>query len=234
MAGSAYGLLPLTASLHQACLMLGKYPMIDYQLGTFERAGIGHKTFVLGHGAAECARILFESLHHSHFVLLNNPLHHALNLDWSAWLVLSKHDGPVIYYESDLLLPPSVLKEVKNHPAEICIVMDSARPYAAANIMMRTPQQNNKSPAGRAFPPERTPGEFIPVVKLGAAARHFVVEQLAAQSYEGEVQLYNIFSHACSLFPTAWIDTAGRPWARVDNRQQLQRASELAEEILSS
>ncbi|MBP2167974.1 choline kinase [Erwinia toletana] len=234
MAASGHRHLPLTTSLQPTGVISGKYRMIDYQLTIFERAGIGHKTFILGHDAAECARILFDSLPHSHFVLLNNPLYHTLNLDWSAWLMLSMHDEPVIYYESNLLVPPSLLKDVKNHPAEICVAIDSARKPAASNLRKLMPEPQTETVAKVSFLTDDAPGEFIALVKLSTAARRFVVEQLAIQPYEGEVQLYTIFGRACELFSTAWIDTAGRPWLRVDNPQALQRASLLAEEIVNA
>ncbi|KOC87567.1 sugar phosphate nucleotidyltransferase [Winslowiella iniecta] len=222
MAGTGRRLMPLTTLHHKACLQLDKRRIIDYQLSTFERAGIGHKTFVLGHGAVELSRVLFESLQNSHFSLLNNPLYHSFNLDWSAWLALHQDDGPVIYYEGDLLIPSSLLKEVNNHPDEICVAMDSACQGIGANAWQLTPQQNGIC------------GGFIALVKLGAAARQFVVEQLAIQPYEGEIQLYKILQRAFMLFSTTYIDTAGRPWIRIDNLEELRRASLLAEEIVNS
>lgn len=216
MAGCGRRLMPLTLSLHPACLMLGEQRMIDYQLNTFNLAGIGHKTFVLGHGATEFAHILFESLPHSHFVVLNNPLYHSFNLDWSAWLALSQHEDAVIYYEGNQLISPSVLKEVKNHPAEICVAIDSTAPRSLRHQLIDIP------------------GEFISLVKLSAAARQFVVTQLADQSFEGEIQLYKIFKQAFEQFTTGWVDAGGRPWVRVDNPQQFERASVLAQEIVNS
>lgn len=240
MAGCSQRLLPLTATHHQACLRAGSERIIDYQLRAFDRAGIGHKTFVLGHGAAELSVILFELLRHSHVVLLNNPLHHVLNLDWSALLVLSKHDGPVIYYEGDLLIPPSLLKQVSNHPAEICLAIDSDSQAAG-----QTPQvlsAVSASPSGlliagrdNLFVPARAgAGRFIALVKLSDAARHFVVEQLSALSFEGDAQLYKIFDRAFSRFSSALIDTAGRPWLRVDSADNLLLAATLAEEIVNA
>lgn len=216
MAGTGHRLLPLTRSQHSACLMLGERRMIDYQLKTFDRAGIGHKTFVLGHGAQECARILFESMPYSHFVVLNNPLHHSLNIDWSAWLALSQQDEPVLYYEGNQLISSSLLQEVKNHPAEICVAIDTRCARTLKNQTIDLP------------------GEFISLVKMSAAARLYVVEQLAAQPFEGEIQLYKIFSRAFAQFTFASVDAAGRPWVRIDNPQQLRRASDLAQEIVNS
>ncbi|WP_437614971.1 nucleotidyltransferase [Erwinia sp. V71] len=240
MAGCSQRLLPFTATHHQACLLAGKDRIIDYQLRSFDRAGIGHKTFVLGHGAAELSAILFALLRHSHVVLLNNPLHHVLNLDWSALLVLSRHDGPVIYYEGDLLIPPSLLRQLSNHPAEICLAIDSDSLAPGRTVRIATTHSETHAGlliAGRGsafIPGQRVAGRFITLLKLSDAARHFVVEQLSALPFEGEVQLYHIFERAFCQFSTALIDTAGRPWLRVDSADNLQRAATLAEEIVNA
>ena len=240
MAGCSQRLLPLTATHHQACLRAGNQRIIDYQLRAFDRAGIGHKTFVLGHGAAELSLILFELLRHSHVVLLNNPLHHVLNLDWSALLVLSKHDGPVIYYEGDLLIPPSLLKQLSNHPAEICLAIDSDSQPAGnmPQVFNAGGERHTGLQLARrdnVFAPARADeGRFIALVKLSDAARHFVVEQLSALSFEGDAQLYKIFERAFARFSSALIDTAGRPWLRVDSADNLLRAATLAEEIVNA
>ncbi|MDT3249678.1 sugar phosphate nucleotidyltransferase [Serratia sp. root2] len=240
MAGSSSRLLPLTTSRHKACLMLGKRRMVDYQLESFDRAGIGHKTFVLGHGATEVAQILFESLGGSHFIVSHNPQFKSRNLDWSAWLALSQHPGPVIYYEGDLLIPPSLLKQVKDNPAEICIAVDSDSKNPSIDTLVIAP--NGKVEhllfiehgTAKSQPGDGAIGEFICFVKLGEAARQFIVDALSTLPFEGEMQLYKIFEQAFSRFPTAYVDAGGRPWIEVDNHGDLQRAAQLAEEILTS
>ena len=240
MAGSSSRLLPLTLSQHKACLMLGKRRMLDYQLESFQRAGIGPKTFVLGHGAAQVAQILFESLAGTSFIISHNPEFRSRNLDWSAWLALSQHPGPVIYYEGDLLIPPSLLKQVKDNPAEICIAVDSERKNPSIDTLVIAP--NGKVEhllfiehgTAESQPGDGAIGEFICFVKLGEAARQFVVDALSNLPFEGEMQLYKIFEQAFSRFTTAYVDAGGRPWIEVDNSSDLQRASLLAEEILVS
>ncbi|MGL6086820.1 MAG: sugar phosphate nucleotidyltransferase [Enterobacterales bacterium] len=240
MAGSSSRLLPLTTSRHKACLMLGKRRIVDYQLESFKRAGIGHKTFILGHGATEVAQILFESLRSSHFIVSHNPQFKSRNLDWSAWLALSQQPGPVIYYEGDLLIPPSLLQQIKDNSAEICIALDSDSKNPSIDTLVIAP--NGKVEhllfiehgTAKNQPGDGAIGEFICCVKLGEAARQFIVDALSVLTFEGEMQLYNIFERAFSRFPTAYVDAAGRPWIEVDNPNDLQRAARLAEEILTS
>lgn len=228
-------LLPLTVSLPQSCSMRGNYRMIDYQLHTFDRAGIGHKSFVLGHAALECASVLFASLQHSHFVLLNNPLHYEFNLDWSALLLLSNQNGPVIYYEGNILVPPSMLEEVKNYPAEICFAVDSARPGTAESSSVISPERINVMSAGKFISENgKISSRFISLIKLGASALNYIVEQLTNQSYEGEIQFYKILHRACKHFTTAYIDAGGRPWLRIDTPQSWKNAREVAEKIIIS
>ena len=240
MAGSSSRLLPLTTSRHKACLMLGKRRMVDYQLESFDRAGIGHKTFVLGHGGAEVAQILFESLAGSPFSVSYNPQFTSRNLDWSAWLALSQHPGPVIYYEGDLLIPPSLLRQVIDNPAEICLAVDSDSKNPCIDTLVIAPQGRVEQllfiehGTAKSRPGDGALGEFICFVKLGEAARQFIVEALSTLPFEGDMQLYHIFEQAFSRFPTACVDAAGRPWIEVDNHSDLQRAAHLAGEIVTS
>ncbi|AGE24459.1 nucleotidyltransferase [Pseudomonas poae RE*1-1-14] len=240
MAGSSSRLLPLTTSQHKTCLMLEKRRILDYQLESFERAGIESKTFVLGHGATQVAQILFESLAGTHFTISYNPEFRSRNLDWSAWLALSQNSGPVIYYEGDLLIPPSLLKQVKNSPAEICIAVDSESKNPSIDTLVIAPDGKVKHllfiehGTAESQPGDGAIGEFICFVKLGEAARKFVVDALSVLTFKGEMQLYRIFEQAFSRFTTEYVDADGRPWIEVDNPSDLQRASPLAEEILAS
>ncbi|MDE1462452.1 sugar phosphate nucleotidyltransferase [Spartinivicinus poritis] len=240
MAGSSSRLLPLTETRHKACLNLGDRTMLAHQLDIFTQSGISKTTFVLGHGAVELASALFDGLKHSLFTLIHNPHFSTCNLDWSAWLGLSSVSGPVVYYEGDLLVPPSLLKELHTHPADICIALDSACDHDSRDTLVLGSENKverllfvehgiaNSSPEDQAL------GEFICSVKFSDQARRFVVDALASQPFKGPMQLYRIFEKAFSCFSTAFVDARGRPWYEVDNHQDLDRASILAKEILAS
>src|SRR5262245_6274932 len=120
MAGSSSRLLPHTADRHKATLTVGDRSLLERQLDLFAASGIEHYTFVLGHGGLGVAQILFERLATHHFEIRYNPLYSTLNLDRSAQLALAG-DADVLYYEGDLLVPSSLLRDLAQNPAEIAI-----------------------------------------------------------------------------------------------------------------
>lgn len=238
MAGLSSRLLPLTEKRHKACLPVGERRMIDYQLSAFDAAGLNQRTFVVGHGATELVQILMESQPHRSFDLCYNPEFSGRNLDWSAYCALSQRPGPVLYYEGDLLIPPSLLQEMARDPAEICIALDSVSQNPAMDTLVLAPGGKIERllfiEHGTAQRQEGDGalGEFICLVKLGETARQFVVEELAKQPFQGAMQLYTIFERAFRRFPVSWVDAAGRPWVEVDNASDLARAARIAEEVL--
>ncbi|WP_282497914.1 phosphocholine cytidylyltransferase family protein [Pantoea stewartii] len=237
MAGLSSRLLPLTEKRHKACLSVGARRMIDYQLSAFDAAGIDKRTFVVGHGAPELVQVLLESQPHRGFELCYNPDFSARNLDWSAFCALSQQPGPVLYYEGDLLIPSSLLRDMANNTAEICIALDSTSLNPTMDTLVLAP--NGKIErllfiehgTAERRQGDGALGEFICLVKLGEAARQFVVAELEKQPFQGAMQLYAIFERAFARFTTSWVDAAGRPWVEVDNADDLARAAKLAEEV---
>lgn len=237
MAGLSSRLLPLTEKQHKSCLPLGERRIIDYQLSTFDVAELKDRTFVLGHGAAELGKILLESQPHLCFEVCYNPEFSTRNLDWSAFLALSQKPGPVLYYEGDLLLPPSLLRELAQNPAEICIALDSTSQNPTMDTLVLASGGKISSllfiehGAALRQDGDGALGELICLVKLGEAARQYVVNELAQQPFQGAMQLYAIFERAFARFNTSWVDAAGRPWVEIDNAADLARADKLAREI---
>lgn len=240
MAGVSNRLMPLTATRHKATLPLNGRRMLDYQLDTFRAAGITSTTFVLGHGAAEVAALLHAGYGDTRFNVRNNPHYKSRNLDWSAYLALSAEDGAAMYYEGDLIVPPTLMRQLKDSAAEICVAVDANSRSEVVDTLVLAPGGKVRellfvehgSAQGRAG--DGSVGEFICMVKLGPRARQFVVEQLALQSFEGPMTLYRIFERAFARFDTAFVDAAGRPWVEVDNARDLARAATLADAALAA
>lgn len=237
MAGVSSRLYPLTEKRHKACLPVGERRMIDYQLDAFVKAGIDDRTFVLGHGAEELVQILMASQPNRRFGVCYNPEYARRNLDWSAFCALSQSPGPVLYYEGDLLVPPSLLQDMASNPAEICIALDSVSQNPAMDTLVLAPGGKIsrllfiEHGTAKRQKGDGALGEFICLVKLGEAARQYVVAELAKQPFQGAMQLYTIFERAFERFTTSWVDAAGRPWVEVDNATDLDRAALLAGEI---
>ncbi|MGM9516131.1 NTP transferase domain-containing protein [Roseateles sp. DB2] len=238
MAGVSSRLSPLTEVSHKATLPVGKRRMLDYQLDLLEAAGLGDGSFVLGHGAPELARLLLQRLGRQRVDLVYNPNYASHNLDRSAVLGLSAQHGPVVYFEGDLLVPPSVLRRVAQSPAEICVALDSSCSSPCVDTMV---EGHEGRPVRLRFAEhgclERMPGdlgELLCFMKLGDAARAWVVSELKQLDHTGPMQLYQVFQRAFDRFETACVDAAGLPWVEVDRAPDLERAARLADAIVTA
>jgi choline kinase len=240
MAGLSSRLLPLTEKCHKSMLPLGSRRVLDFQLDIFCSAGIKEATFVLGHGAAEVASVLFNSTHDIAFTIKYNNYFNIRNLDWSAFLALTAQQGDVLYFEGDLLVPPSLIRELMVNPSDVCIALDSAQPSTHMDTLVVIEQGMVKqlvfaehgcldkhSTDGGA-------GEFICMIKLSDRARRFVVEELQELSFIENMQFYEIFNRLLDRYGASFIDVNGRPWVEIDNLQDLERATKNAESIFCS
>jgi choline kinase len=167
-----------------------------------------------------------------------NHLYQARNLDWSAYLALAHHDGPALYFEGDLLVPPSLIRQVAASEADICLALDSTiREKPADTLVLSSAGKVARllfvEHGGnmRSSDPSEL-GELICFLRLSERARRFVVKRLERESFVGDMQLYNILEAAFAAFDTHYVDAAGRSWVEIDNLEDLERAGRIAESIM--
>lgn len=240
MAGIGSRLRPHTLVHHKALVAINGRRLLDYQLDSFRNAGMTGASFVVGHGAEEMSQYLFRALPTTSFSITYNPDYAAKNLDWSAYLALAHRQGPTIYYEGDLLVPPSLLAELNASPADICLAIDPRRPSERVDTLVTLANGKPKHlllyEHGNA-PDTLDPsvaGEFVCLLKLSERGRGAVVRQLEKQPFVGGMQLYHVLEQAFGSVETSFVDVGGRPWVEVDNASDLARAARLAESIVNS
>lgn len=238
MAGLSSRLLPLTEKCHKSMLPLGSRRVLDFQLDIFCAAGIKEATFVLGHGAAELASALFNSTHEIAFTIKYNNSFKTRNLDWSAFLALAAQPGDVLYFEGDLLVPPSLIRELMVNPADMCIALDFAQSSTQVDTlvviekcMVKQLVFEEHGCLGKSST-DGAVGELICMVKLSDRARRFVVDELQESSFVGNMQLYKIFNRLLDRHTVSFIDVNGRPWIEIDNPQDFECAAEKCKSIL--
>jgi choline kinase len=237
MAGKSSRLLPRTQLDHKAMLKLGNLRIIDAQLRTFALAGFDAFSFVIGHGGVRLANHLLTKYSTSAISIINNNYFAVRNMDWSAFLALSSRSGDVIYYEGDLIVAPSIIREIAKHKGDVCAAMDPIGQSAkidttiiAENDRVRKLRFSEHGDLGRDR--TRSEGEFLCLVKLSDRARRHVIRCLERVSYVGPIRLYEIFNDLFIRYPSFIIRTAGRPWVEIDDKTDLFRAKQTVHEIL--
>jgi choline kinase len=237
MAGKSTRLLPLTRRDHKAMLKIGDLRVVDAQLQTFALAGLNAFSFVIGHGGRRLAAHLLAKYSGLAISIINNNHFDVRNLDWSVHLALSAEPGPVIYYEGDLIVSPSILRQIANYEVDVCLAMDEIGQSAQIDTRIIADgdrvrelifsdhghvQRNSNESAN----------ECVCLVKLSDRARMYVIQRLAKMPFTGPVQVYEIFNSLFKRYPSFLVRTAGRPWVEIDNKADLHRASQILCRIL--
>jgi len=240
MAGTGSRLLPLTTTDHKALLRAGDLPIIDVQMKTFVLAGLDTFSFVVGHGGGRIANHLLTNYSAFAVSIINNNYFALRNLDWSAYLALSSRPGDAIYYEGDIIASPSIIRQVAMHTGDVCVVMDLEGQSSRVDTRvigekgrvceLVFSEHGDLAKAGA----ESSEGEFVCLVKLSNRAREYVVSRLEKESYDGPMRLYQIFNDLFRHYPSFFVSTAGRPWVEIDNKDDLLRAGQVANQILGA
>ena len=238
MAGKSSRLLPRTKVDHKAMLSLGGLRIIDAQMRTFAAAGIDTFSFVIGHGAVRLANHLLRNYSKLALSIVNNNHFMLRNLDWSAYLALSSRPDDVIYYEGDIIVSASIIRQLAEYKADVCVAVDPAGQSAridakviASENRVRKLLFSEHGNLGGADP-NQSAGEFVCAVKLSDRARRYVVGRLERESYAGPMRLYKIFNDLFGRYPSFLVTTAGRPWIEIDTEKDLRRARQTVSRIL--
>jgi choline kinase len=240
MAGTSSRLLPLTKADHKAMLRVGAARIIDVQMKTFALAGLGAFSFVVGHGGCRIANHLLRHYPALALTIINNNYFALRNLDWSAYLALSSRPGDVIYYEGDVIVSPSILRQVAMHPADVCVAIDPRAQSARVDTRVIGDEDrvrelvfSEHGDVAKASA-RSSEGEFLCLAKLSNRAREYVVARLENQSYDGPMRLYQIFNELFRCYPSFLVSAAGCPWVEIDNKDDLLRARHIVNQILGA
>lgn len=238
MAGISSRMKPLTEKNHKASLKMNGASLIEYQWIAMHKAEVKKVNYVLGHGKDTLLHSIEQFSDQVATQWVENPFYGTKNLDYSAYLALKDVIGPTIYFEGDLLVPPSALKSVWESESDICLCLDSVAHNLTADTLVLAEkgkisnlhfvEHGNVSEELR----ETSVGEFICFIKLSEKARAFIVSELEKQSFIGEMQLYKIFELAFTQFDVAYVDVQGKPWAEIDNIEDFKRAEAIAPKVI--
>lgn len=236
MAGTCSRLRPLTATYHKALLDVGGRPLLGWQLEAFERAGLKEALLVVGYGADIVKSQIGPRYGHLYVTFVDNPYFATLNMDYSLYCSRSLvQETAFLYFEGDLLVPPTLISAMLDHPDENCIALEphpqSAKPDTLVMGSNRRVQRlifaEHGDLSGYANPDVL--GEFICMAKFSAEASAFIFNELERTDFQGKMKLYSIFDAVFARWPTGYVTTEGAPWIEIDTHEDLRNAQRVAQ-----
>jgi choline kinase len=230
-AGRSTRMLPLTAELHKSCLTVGGRPIIEWQLSSFERAGLKDIVLVVGHGHQHVRQLCEPWSRRLNLEFVYNDRYDTLNLDYSLYCAEKFLDGPVLYYEGDLLLPPHLIRSLIPQENETVVAVSRRTNSQQIDTMVRRDGDSVylEFVEHGAIPSEQGEGEFVCAVGLSGNATHTLKEGLKSSTFSGPMRLYQFFNGIFRENRVALVDASMYPWVEIDNQEDLVTAEQTVE-----
>src|SRR4029077_6183930 len=230
-AGRSSRLLPLTRDVHKSALRIAGWPILDWQMAAFLHAEINDIVVITGHGSDETCRLLEPWENLLNIEIVENVDFDRKNLDYSIFCARRYLNGPSLYFEGDLLLPPELLKRLSRTSAEVTIAAskNQASQRADAIVLRDGTQFLLESAEHGSLEISASEGEFICAVRLGGRAVSALSFQLASCDFLGPMRAYEVFSDLMRTHSTELIDASPYPWIEIDNHPDLERGALIVE-----
>lgn len=217
-AGRGSRLGPLGAG--PKCLLeIGRRPIVEHQLETLARCGIGPACLVVGYGADEVRERVGIRAEY-----VTNPRWSATNSLYSYWLARDWVTDDVIVLNCDVLFAPQLVERLLDVPGD-ALAYDSSSGERREEMSVRL-QDGMLVDMSKSLPPSEVSGENVGMLKLTRDTARALFEkagELVAAGHEKD-WLGAAVRQIAQTRPIRGVDVAGLPWAEIDFPADLDRA----------
>ena len=234
-AGRCTRLHPLTTHRHKALLQVAGKSILNWQLEAFERARMGSNVvLVTGHSSTKVSAHVAAHPMKQFITIIKNDQYAQMNLDFSVLCAADYLDAPIMYFEGDMLVHPTVLERMAANEKPICLAVERVPMNHQIDTLVRV---KGSRVTGLVFAEHGalnqidypdTVGELLCAVRFSKEpALALRAELRKIDRFDGPMRLYQIFERLFSQFETSWVETEGLPWIEIDTAGDLDRAQEL-------
>ncbi|MGE3853780.1 MAG: NTP transferase domain-containing protein [Planctomycetota bacterium] len=220
-AGRGSRLGSCSADTSKCLLDVGGKPLIEHQLQLLADAGVGPVGMVVGFAADEVRKVV------------GIRAEYIENRDWattnSAWSFLCAREwigeGPLLVLNCDLLLHPQILDRLLV-AGEDTIACDLSSGHGREHMKVELDENGRVLDMAKSLPPERTHGENVGLLHLGAGTVQRMLERAAERMADGNRNdwLAGVLREVTAERTLRAVDIAGLQWAEIDFAFDLDRA----------
>ena len=135
-AGMGTRLRPLTESCPKCLVDVCGKPIMEYQLESLQKAGIGQCTMVVGYKSESVRQRFGNNYRGIKLSYVENHRYAETNNMYSLWLAKSKMDDDILLLESDLIFDDRLLQELIWDHADNVAVVDRYRPTMDGTVIL--------------------------------------------------------------------------------------------------
>src|SRR5262245_46647626 len=226
-AGQGKRLLPLTAEIPKCLLAVdGERSLLEFQLATLARCGIGRVTVVSGFGVERVERFLASNpVPGLPIELVYNPFYAASDNLATCWVVREAMCEDFVLLNGDTLFEAGVLRRLlASPPAPIRVAIDHKDAYDEDDMKVSLDDDGRLVAIGKALKPEIVHGESIGMLCFrGAGVRRFRAAVERAMRRPEALRSWYL-SVVNSLAQEGGVETAsirGMWWREIDAHEDL-------------
>ncbi|MFH1849476.1 MAG: phosphocholine cytidylyltransferase family protein [archaeon] len=235
-AGRGTRLLPLTENLPKTLLEVRGKPIIEHILDRVVWANVSEIIIAVGHCADKIKKRIGDNYKGTPVKYVNNPKYDVTNSTYSLWLAREVVGDDFLVINADTLFSRNIAKYMIDGDADIALAIDDSMQGELPEEAMKVTIENGLiKDASKQIPPEKTHGDAIGVYRFRGAGVKVLYAELA-RLVESKV-LDQLFTYAVrSLmggFDVYPISTRGLSWIEVDDHNDLKKAEEVMDSIMS-
>lgn len=219
-AGTSRRLGGLTRSVPKCLLAIGGTTILDLQIATLKRAGIGDITIVTGF----CDELVRRHCGPS-YAYVRNDVFDRTNSIYSLWLALRERRGAVVVLNADVVFHPKILRALLDAEAPDALAISFQDGLGEEEMKVRV-QDGRIVDIRKDMDPAEAHGENVGLVKFSAAGADALFAAADALVQAGVVRAWapRAFQELCRTRPLYAVPTAGLPWIEIDFPEDLERA----------
>ncbi len=226
-AGKSGRLRPLTGNLPKCLLKIGKKKIIDYQIQPLLKNNIKQIIVVVGFEKDKIINYLKSTYPEVNFSFIFNPIFHKTNAAYSFWLAKKELDSNFLYFNSDLVFDPIILKDLLLDKRKNLIPVQK-NPWDEEAVKVIAKENLQISEIGKKITPSLSWGEFVGTAKFNRdfAQNLFITIEEMIQKKEYKKFFVDAVNNVIKVHESKvfGLDITNLPAIEIDFPKDLERA----------
>jgi len=227
-AGRSTRLYPVTLKRPKCLLEIKGKTIIDYQIELLNKAGIKDILVVTGYLNSEIQDHLKNKVRYEHF-----PDFAKTNNLYTLNSISKQLDDEFICLFSDVLFPPSLLKDLIDSTDDFCLLMHNKK--VLEGTMRVKIKDDSIYDIGSHIPPEKGDGNFIGIAKFSKKGAKVLSEEIS-RLVSTEEYINDYYTIALPFlyrkgYKISFICVNDRPWIEIDTKEDFDKAGSLIDDI---
>ena len=234
-AGMGTRLHPLTRTRAKCLVNVAGKPMMEYQLDSLRRAGIGECTIIVGY-MAESVRSHFGSYYRGiRLSYVENADFNKTNNLYSLWLAREEFDDDILLLEADLVFDDMLVGEMAAMKGQNVAMVDRYQPHMDGTVIFA----NGSEATSMALKSSQGPGfdyshalKTVNIYRLTKESlQDAIVPEMEEFLEEGQTGQYYEAVFASLMdsdrMSMSVMNTGNRKWAEIDTLGDLEDAEKM-------